>query len=197
MSEKHRQCLFFLCLTPHAAPPQHPPSCRWVPWWQRRLTPAQPSQAELRCHQGITEHDRWPPAGDVLGCLWHLPHLCLGGRQVISLFFFPTFYMLLAVHVNVIPTPRTPMYLLNTHVFAVHFCVLSSYRTCPPKRSDKGVTWDKRKKKKGKKGNENKAKNSVEERLLCRAILTAQAPPPLVPPPLTPLTLHFAPITDT
>ena len=55
-SEKHGRRLFSLCPAPDAAPPQHPPPCRWVPWWQRRFTPLQPSQAELRCHQGITEY---------------------------------------------------------------------------------------------------------------------------------------------
>ena len=46
--------LFSLCPTLDDAPPQHPPSCRWVPWWQRRFTPAQPSQAKLHCHHHHT-----------------------------------------------------------------------------------------------------------------------------------------------
>ena len=41
-SEEHGWRPFFpSCPMPDAAPPQHPPSCGWVPWWQRRSTPAQ------------------------------------------------------------------------------------------------------------------------------------------------------------
>ena len=47
---------FTLCPTLDTEPPHHLPPCRWVPWWERSLTPVQPSHAELRCHQGITEH---------------------------------------------------------------------------------------------------------------------------------------------
>ena len=99
---------FTLCPTLVAEPPQHPPPCRWVPWWERRLTPVQPSQAELRCHQGITEH---VSAATCRGC-FRVPVATappLPGRAASYLSFSMTFPALFAADWPHCHSPSPPM----------------------------------------------------------------------------------------